>query len=65
MVASFRSAASRRRCSRRTAPAIKRVILPERNVADLEEVPQEIRDTLEFICVSKMDEVLDAALESP
>ena len=44
---------------------IKRVILPERNVADLEEVPQEIRDTLEFVPVSKMDEVLAAALEEP
>jgi ATP-dependent Lon protease len=44
---------------------IKRVILPERNTADLEEVPQEIRDTLEFVPVHKMDEVLAAALEEP
>jgi len=44
---------------------IKRVILPERNSADLEEVPQEIRDTLEFVTVSKMDEVLAHALENP
>jgi ATP-dependent Lon protease len=42
---------------------IKRIILPERNKPDLEEVPQEIRDTLEFVFVSKMDEVLVAALE--
>ncbi|MEI8257222.1 MAG: S16 family serine protease, partial [Deltaproteobacteria bacterium] len=42
---------------------IKRIILPERNKPDLEEVPQEIRDTLEFIFVSKMDDVLVAALE--
>lgn len=42
---------------------IKRVILPERNKADLEEVPQEIRDELEFIPVHKLDEVLVAALE--
>ena len=28
---------------------IKRVIVPERNKADLEEVPQEVRDDLEFI----------------
>ena len=42
---------------------IKRIILPERNKPDLEEVPQEIRDTLEFIFVSKMDDVLAAALE--
>jgi ATP-dependent Lon protease len=44
---------------------IKRVILPERNVADLEEVPQEVRDELEFVPVSKMDDVLRAALEFP
>jgi ATP-dependent Lon protease len=42
---------------------IKRVILPERNMADLEEVPQEVRDTLEFVPVTKMDEVLANALE--
>ncbi|MEZ4393958.1 MAG: endopeptidase La [Polyangiales bacterium] len=44
---------------------IKRILLPERNKSDLEEVPQEIRDTLEFIGVSKMDEVLLHALEAP
>ncbi len=44
---------------------IKRVILPERNVADLEEVPQEIKNELEFFGVSRMDEVLKLALEDP
>ena len=44
---------------------IKRILLPERNKPDLEEVPQEIRDTLEFIAVSKMDDVLLHALEAP
>ncbi|MDP3275845.1 MAG: endopeptidase La [Deltaproteobacteria bacterium] len=42
---------------------IKRIVLPERNRPDLEEVPQEVREGLEFIFVSKMDEVLAAALE--
>ncbi len=42
---------------------IKRILLPERNKPDLEEVPEEIRQTLEFVPVSKMDEVLEAALE--
>ena len=37
---------------------IKRVILPERCTADLDEVPQEVRDELEFVPVTKMDEVL-------
>ncbi len=44
---------------------IKRVILPERNMADLEEVPQEIRDELEFVPASKMDDVLTHALSDP
>ena len=42
---------------------IKRVILPERNKADLEEVPKEVRQDLEFIPVHRLDEVLAAALE--
>ena len=43
---------------------IKRVLVPERNKADLEEVPKEVRDELEFVIVNKLDEVLAAALES-
>ena len=42
---------------------IKRVILPERNKADLEEVPKEVRDELEFVYVTRLEEVLEAALE--
>jgi ATP-dependent Lon protease len=43
---------------------IKRIILPERNRVDLEEVPKEILESLEFIFASRMEEVLEAALES-
>lgn len=43
---------------------IKRVILPERNRADLDEVPKEVRDELEFVYVNRLEEVLQAALES-
>lgn len=42
---------------------IKRVIVPERNKPDLDEVPAEVKSDLEFVLVSKMDQVLDAALE--
>jgi len=42
---------------------IKRIVLPERNVPDLEEVPAEVKGDLEFISASKMEQVLDAALE--
>jgi ATP-dependent Lon protease len=40
----------------------KKVILPYRNEKDLADVPQEFKDKLEFICVKKVDEVLDVAL---
>jgi len=43
---------------------IKRVLAPERNKADLEEVPKEVQDAIEFCWVSKMDQVLEFALES-
>jgi ATP-dependent Lon protease len=42
---------------------IKRVLIPERNKADLEEVPREVRDELEFVYVGRLDEVLANALE--
>ncbi|WP_083604192.1 endopeptidase La [Pajaroellobacter abortibovis] len=42
---------------------IKRVIAPERNKADLEEVPTEVKNELEFVFVTHMDQVLEAALE--
>ncbi|MCL2723589.1 MAG: endopeptidase La [Polyangiaceae bacterium] len=44
---------------------IKRVLIPERNKADLDEIPTEIKNDLEFVVVSKMDQVLEAALEAP
>ncbi len=42
---------------------IKRVIVPERNKPDLDEVPAEVKNDLEFVFASKMDQVLEAALE--
>jgi ATP-dependent Lon protease len=42
---------------------IKRVLVPERNKADLDEVPAEVKNDLDFVFVSKMDQVLEAALE--
>jgi ATP-dependent Lon protease len=37
--------------------------LPERNKADLEEVPKEVRDELEFVLVNRLDDVLESGLE--
>jgi ATP-dependent Lon protease len=44
---------------------LKSVILPRRNDADLEELPEEVRSGLEFHLVDMMEEVLDIALEQP
>ncbi len=41
---------------------MKRVILPKGNGPDLDDVPQQVRDELEFILVEHMEEVLQAAL---
>lgn len=41
---------------------IKKVLLPKENEKDLEEIPESVRDDMEFITVSHMDEVLDHAL---
>jgi ATP-dependent Lon protease len=45
------------------AAGLDEVILPERNAADLEDVPAEVRDTMRFHIVGTIDQVLAAALE--
>lgn len=42
---------------------ISRIVLPEKNARDLEEVPQEVQDAIEFIFASDMSQVISAALE--
>ncbi len=42
---------------------IRTVILPKRNVDDLDEIPDEVRRDLTMVPVERMEEVLDAALE--
>src|SRR4030095_387604 len=44
---------------------IKRVIIPERNVKDLVDVPDEVKSEIEIIPVKRMDEVLVIALTTP
>lgn len=39
------------------------VILPKKNEYDLEDVPEDVRNQLQFILVETVDEVFDAALE--
>jgi ATP-dependent Lon protease len=44
---------------------IKRVIIPDRNVKDLVDVPDEVKGEMEILSVKKMDEVLAYALSNP
>src|SRR5690606_31231340 len=41
---------------------VRHVILPKRNAADLEDVPAEVRETLQFHFAETLDDVLQAAL---
>ncbi len=45
------------------AAGLTHLVLPERNRGDLDDVPQEIRDAMQFHFAMTVDEVLDAALE--
>ncbi|SLM32957.1 DNA-binding ATP-dependent protease La [Desulfamplus magnetovallimortis] len=40
---------------------IKTVVIPEKNRKDLYEIPQSVKNNIEFICVQELDQVLDIA----
>ncbi len=42
---------------------LKTIILPKENEPDLEELPEEVQNSMKFILADTMDEVLDSALE--
>jgi len=42
---------------------VKKLILPQENEKDLEEIPQQIKDELQFIFAKDIDEVLQIALK--
>ena len=42
---------------------IRRVILPRRNEADLEDVPAELRDEIEFILLDRVEQAVVEALD--
>jgi ATP-dependent Lon protease len=42
---------------------IHRIILPARNEADLDDIPEDVRRELEIVPVNRINEVVDAALE--
>jgi ATP-dependent Lon protease len=41
---------------------VRHVILPKRNAADLEDVPREVRDSLQFHFAETLNDVLEVAL---
>ena len=43
---------------------LRTVILPKRNEQDLDDVPDEIKQSMKFVFVETMDDVLDSALEA-
>ncbi|XP_061677665.1 lon protease homolog 2, peroxisomal isoform X2 [Syngnathoides biaculeatus] len=42
---------------------VKRVIVPKRNEKDLEELPANVRDDLDFVAAADLDQVLNAAFD--
>ena len=44
---------------------IKKVLIPDENAKDLVEIPEAVRNALEIVPVSRMDEVLEHALINP
>jgi ATP-dependent Lon protease len=42
---------------------IRRVILPRRNAADLEDVPRDLRDEIEFVLLDRVEEAVVEAIE--
>jgi len=45
------------------AAGLSEVLLPQDNVADLEEIPADVRERMQFHPVTSIDEVLALALE--
>ncbi len=42
---------------------INTIIIPEKNVKDLYDIPETVKKKIEFICVKELDEVLDVAFK--
>ena len=42
---------------------VRKIIIPKKNVKDLEEIPEEISSKLEFIAVENVKEVFEVAIE--
>ncbi len=51
------------KCLAALRKGIKKVLLPSKNQKDLEEIPKELRDQIEFIFVSHLDEVINLVIK--
>ena len=51
------------KCVAAARAGIRTVILPARNRRDLDEIPESVRNRLEFVWAEKIDDVLARALE--
>jgi len=47
------------------AAGLKRVMLPARNKRDYDDIPEEVRQQLEFVWLERVEEAVAAALEPP
>ncbi len=44
---------------------LRTIILPERNMDDLDELPEDVRNDLTFVPVERIDQVLETAIQKP
>ena len=42
---------------------IRRILLPARNEADIEDIPEDVRKELEIVLINRINEIIDSALE--
>ena len=42
---------------------IRRILLPARNEADVDDIPEDVKSELQIVFVSRINEVIDSALE--
>ena len=47
------------------ASGITRVMLPARNRRDYDDIPEEVRNALDFVWLEKVEDAIDSALSPP
>ena len=56
--------AQRNKTDRNDAAGIRRVLLPARNRRDFDDIPEEVRNTLEFVWLQKVEDAVAQGLQS-